>query len=209
MREESADAESRLPDSASPASAPVAQVLNIEPADLRWKGQPLGAVVEGPPDSVEGRQVDYETRTGGRSLRARIALAHSPRISQERLSEAAPVSGGSLKSWLRPFGREARMLPCPLLKCLSVVEPLLDPATGSIQGRAVSQHLALERHTSRHPGRPEPAPQACQFRTPMLKVRFRPHRLSRCDRLVLSETSGPARYSSRASCTPGRSPQGS
>jgi hypothetical protein len=57
----------QAPESACSACAPTAYVLKAEPLEFRITGQPVGTVVEGPPDSPDGRRVDSRPASGGRS----------------------------------------------------------------------------------------------------------------------------------------------
>ena len=41
--------------------------LNAEPGEMRITGQPIGTVVEGPPENPDGRHVDSRPSSGGRS----------------------------------------------------------------------------------------------------------------------------------------------
>ena len=54
-------------DSDCPTCAPRNYVLEAEPGDCRITGHPIGTVVEGPPDSTEGRRVDSRPASGGRA----------------------------------------------------------------------------------------------------------------------------------------------
>jgi hypothetical protein len=47
--------------------ASAAYIVNAEPVEMRITGQPVGMVVEGPPESPKGRRVDSRPASGGRS----------------------------------------------------------------------------------------------------------------------------------------------
>jgi len=52
---------------ACPTCGPAHYVLKAQPGDYRITGYPMGTLVEGPPDSTEGRRVDSRPASGGRS----------------------------------------------------------------------------------------------------------------------------------------------
>ncbi len=78
-------------------SSPIAYTLNAESGEMRITGHPVGTVVEGPPDSPDGRRVDSRPASGGRAYSSTDSTGAFTAELSDPLDRGRPAEGHALK----------------------------------------------------------------------------------------------------------------